>query len=451
MNRLRKALVATSVGLAASAAFVAASSTSQADSLIVTYTCKNGVAGDAGVQLEAAVTPRLTSAGMLDVAWSIKYVGDRRFGSPGFFVKGSQLNLQGTVDITGAWDGQLRPKGGKEQGQLVPGDQLDVPEGLSDAGSVKRSGTIRVRPTGLVVRFTPAAGEVLVNNDKLEYTSAWKPNEHKAPEFGDHLYDLAETDQKDAVAKLGFTATKVEYISRRERDLGPVRVLIDGGTITDKLVEPGLDRNGTPMTGTKAQETLWSSPELAYKPHTIEVVNTENKKAYVDAIKVITGRITEPPLHDQATCTPDSPPGAIDVTVPGSTTPPASSPPPTSPRPTEPTKTATNTPTNNPSTTPPQHWDPGPTADRHVSVVATSTSTVTATATAKASSGPTSTKYVKAQVAKTPKGGVDTGEAAEAGNGSYGLIAGGSVLLMGSATGGLLLRRRRAAHAGGVS
>ncbi|MEU0566752.1 hypothetical protein ABZ297_15365 [Nonomuraea sp. NPDC005983] len=450
MNRLRKALVAASVGLAASAAFVAASSTSQADSLIVTYSCWGGVAGTTGVQLEAAVTPRLTSAGMLDVAWSIKYVGNRRFGSPGFFVKGSQLNLQGTVDITGAWDGQLRPKGGKEQGQLVPGDQLVVPEGLSDAGSVKRSGTIRVRPTDLVVRFTPAAGEVLVNNNKLDYTGAWNPNVRTAPEFGDHLFDLAETDQKDATAKLGFTATKVEYISRRERDLGPVRVRIDGEPVTDGLVEPGLDRNGTPMTGTKAQETLWSSPDLAYEPHTIEVVNTENKKAYVDAIKVITGRITEPPLHDQATCTPDSPPGAIDVTVPGSTTPPASSPPPSSPPPTTPTRTSTSTPPPaNPSTTPPQQWDPGPTADRHVSVVATSTSTVTATA--KASSGPTSTKYVKAQVAKTPKGGVDTGEAAEAGSGSYGLIAGGSVLLMGSATGGLLLRRRRAAHAGGVS
>lgn len=75
------------------------------------------------------------------------------------------------------------------------------------------------------------------------------------------------------------------------------------------------------------------------------------------------------------------------------------------------------------------------------------TRTTTVTATPKS----TRTTYVKAQVAKTPKGGVDTGEAPETGGaGSYGLIAGGSMLLMGSATGGLLLRRRRATHAGGA-
>jgi hypothetical protein len=72
----------------------------------------------------------------------------------------------------------------------------------------------------------------------------------------------------------------------------------------------------------------------------------------------------------------------------------------------------------------------------------------TTSATPTASASPTATK---AQVVKTPKGGVDTGEAPEPGAGSYGLIAGGSLMLAGSVTGGLLLRRRRAEHAGGTN
>ncbi|WP_101785526.1 LPXTG cell wall anchor domain-containing protein [Nonomuraea indica] len=438
--------------MAASAAFVATPAPGQAQaSLIAKYLCTGGVAGGAGVEVEAVVTPRLEAGGMLDVNWALRYATDTQFGSPGFFAKGSTLNLEGMVEITGAWNGQLRPKGFKDQPELVPGDFLDLPEGLSDAGSVRRPGTIRVRPGDLFVRFKPAKGEVMVNdnNPAVEYSGTWTSG-GTAEEFGDHLYDLHETSQKDAVARLSFTGTQVAYISRRERGLGPVRVLLDGKGITDPLVEPGKDRNGVPMTGTRAKEVLWKSPVLKYGPHTIEIVNAEAEKAYVDAFQVTTGEIGEPPTHNQATCKLKGDPGAIELTVPGN----SPSPTPTTPTP-DPSKTPTTTPTlptptggTTPPVVPSNPYNPGP--GDNVAVVSTSprpTRTTTVTATPK----PTTTRFVKAQVLKTPKGGVDTGEAPETGGaGSYGLIAGGSVLLMGSATGGLLLRRRRATHAGGA-
>ncbi|MGW7484177.1 LPXTG cell wall anchor domain-containing protein [Nonomuraea muscovyensis] len=451
MNRWRKALIAASVGMAASAAFVATSAPGQAQaSLIAKYLCTGGVAGTSGgVEVEAVVTPRLRD-GMLDVEWSLRYLKQKRFGSPGFFVEGSTLDLEGVVDISGAWRGQLRPQGAETQAALVPGDQLVLPRGLSDAGSVQRPGKIRVKPGPLAVRFTPAQGEVMVNNDNsaIAYAGTWH-RIHPGAHYDDHLYDLHRTDGLDARAKLEFTGTKVAYIGRREPGLGPIRVLLDDKTVTDPLVQPGNDRSGEPMTGTESKEVLWESPDLEYGSHTIEVVNVEAKTAYLDAFRVTTGEITESPKHNEAKCDLQGDPGAIELTVPGNSPSPTPTLTPTSPTP---TYTPPPTPTHTGGTTPPagptNSYNPGP--GENVGVVSVSprpTRTTTVTATPKS----TRTTYVKAQVAKTPKGGVDTGEAPETGGaGSYGLIAGGSMLLMGSATGGLLLRRRRATHAGGA-
>ncbi|NUR85847.1 MAG: hypothetical protein HOY71_17350, partial [Nonomuraea sp.] len=316
------------------------------------YHCVGGVAGAAGVDLEALVTPKLAEGGMLNVGWSLKYLGSRRFGSPGFFVQGSQLSLEGTVDITGAWHGQLYPKGDAEQDALVPGSYMKLPEGLSDTGSVQRAGSIRVAPTNLVVRFTPAQGEVMVNDDEgVTYPGGTWTHEITTRPYGDFMRDLHKTTDMGATARLDFKGTQVTYVSRREQDLGKIQIKLDGQTVTDGLVEPGKDVDGTDMIGTKPQQELWTSPELEYGPHRIEITNTEGKTGYVDAIKVVTGEITEPPLHDQATCTLTNNPGAIDITVPGATTPPPS----TSPPPTSPTPTTTGTNTQPPGTTPPPH------------------------------------------------------------------------------------------------
>ncbi|MFC6539854.1 hypothetical protein ACFQES_24240 [Nonomuraea salmonea] len=76
--------------------------------------------------------------------------------------------------------------------------------------------------------------------------------------------------------------------------------------------------------------------------------------------------------------------------------------------------------------------------------------TSSSTTTSPKPTGPTATKYYRAQVAKTPSGGVETGVAPDENRPPYGLMATGMVVAMGSAGGGLLMRRRRAAHAGGA-
>ncbi|MEV1167043.1 hypothetical protein [Nonomuraea sp. NPDC049784] len=449
MSRWRKAWIAASVGVAASAALVGTFSIpSQAEaSLVANYRCTGGIAG-AGVELEARMTPQVEAGGLMNVRWDMSYkTGGREFGSPGFFPAGSSLDLEGVVDISGAWNGQLRPRGGKDQPELVPGQYLDLPEGLSDQGSISRSGKIRFKPGELFVRFTPAEGEVMVNNKtNVEYTSGWEW-EYTAEEYGDHLNDVQKTSSQGEIAKLQFIGTQVAYIGRRAPGLGPIRVILDGHTVTDPLVEPGKDRSGKPVIGTETKVVLWESPtKLNYGPHTIEIVNVEDKPAYLDAFRVTTGDVEEPPIYNQATCALQGDPGAIDITVPGST--------PTSPTPTgTPTDNppTDNTPTNTPTSTPTAtnttpHSGSNDGGLGHVVVLPSATGTSSGSATPK-TTGPTATKYYKAQVPKTPKGGVDSGEAPDRQAQPYGLMA---ALVMGGAGGGLLLRRRRAAHAGGV-
>ncbi|MFD0467803.1 hypothetical protein ACFQ0B_05435 [Nonomuraea thailandensis] len=420
MSRWHKAFIAASLGMAATAGLVVTSSipSQAATSLVINYRCTGGVAGS-GVELEARMTPQV-QAGRMDVRWDISYTDDlQRFGSPGFFPAGSSLHLEGVVDISGAWNGQLKPRGGKTQQQLVPGDYLELPEGLSDGAALDRAGTIRFRPGGLNLKFTPAEGDVKINgNDpRIQYEGTWN-QVYTAPTYSDYLSDIQKTDGLHAKASFEFIGTKVAYIGRREQNLSKIQVLIDGEPATPEFVEPGKDTSGNDMTGTKSQEVLWTSPQRSYGPHTIQIVNTEGKVAYLDAFQVITGDIPEPPEYDKATCTMLGSPGAIDVVVPGSS----------------PTGTGTQTPTDDPTDPPtddpndpdpndpdPNDPDPDPDdndVDSHATIggdfvqVVTPSGTATATATVTPkSTGPTATKYYRAQVANTPSGGVDTGVA----------------------------------------
>ncbi|WP_206068920.1 hypothetical protein [Nonomuraea composti] len=400
------------------------------------------------------MTPQVT-AGRMDVRWDMSYKSLQRFGSPGFFPEGSILSLEGVVKASGAWNGQLEPRGDKTQGQLVPGTYLDLPEGLTDGAALDRSGTIRFEPAGLSLKFTPAEGDVKVNSDDstdIQYTGSWQWD-YTAAKYDDYQKDIRWTEGLDATAKLAFLGTKVSYIGRREQDLSKIRVKIDGQEVTSGLVEPGKDSSGNPMTGTKSQEVLWTSPQLDYGPHTIEIINTESKRAYLDAFQVFISDVPEPPEHDKATCTMQNDPGAIDVTVPGGTTTPTDDP--TNTNSPDPSNTNTDDP-NNPNPNNPDPDDDND-VDSHATVggdfvrVVTPTTTTTATTTVTPrSTGPTATKYYRAQVANTPSGGVETGVAPDEDRPPYSLMAGGMALVMGTAGGGLLLRRRRAEHAGGA-
>ncbi|MEV0826294.1 hypothetical protein [Nonomuraea rubra] len=389
----------------------------------------------------------------MDVRWDISYKSLQRFGSPGFFPAGSSLHIEGEVDARGAWNGLLRPRGPKAQQQLVPGSYLELPTGLSDGATLERPGTIRFTPGGLSIKFTPAEGKVMVNSKdpRIQFLGPWQW-EYTAPQYDDYLKDVQKTEGLDASAKLEFIGTQVAYIGRREQDLSKIKVKFDGQEVTSGLVEPAKDSDGTDMTGTKTQQVLWTSPaDVDYGPHTVEITNTESKLAYLDAFEVITGDVPEPPEHDKASCTLQNDPGSLDVTVPGST----------------PTGTGTQTPTDDPGTDPPTEDpndpdpnDPDPNDNEadsgatiggdFVQVVTPSgTATATATVTPK-STGPTATRYYRAQVANTPSGGVETGVAPDEDRPPFGLMASGITLVMGTAGGGLLLRRRKAAHAGGA-
>lgn len=428
--------------MAASAVFVATSSIpGQAESsLVANYHCAGGIAGT-GVDLEARMTPQV-EAGQMDVRWDISYESVQKFGSPGFFPEGSSLHLEGLVDISGAWNGQLRPRGDKSQAELVPGDYLELPEGLSDGARLTRTGTIRFKPAALTIKFTPAEGEVMVNNNetsKINYGGNWNTI-YTAPTYDDYLSDVQKATDVNASATLEFIGTKVAYISRREQDLTPIKVLLDGEEVTSGLVYPGQDGSGHDMTGTETQQELWESPQLTYGPHTVQIMNTANGTAYLDAFRVLTGDVPEPPEHEKAVCALQGNPGAIDVTVPGTTQSPTVGP-------------TTVDPTDDPTDDPDDDTSPTATTtttDSLGNIVVVVPQGTSSTSSTPKSTGPTATKYYRAQVAKTPSGGVETGVAPDEDRHPYGLMAGGMAVVMGSAGGGLLARRRRAAHAGGA-
>ncbi|MEV0581503.1 hypothetical protein [Nonomuraea sp. NPDC050310] len=462
---MRLALAASAVGLSAATALVVASAPAQSEaSLIFKYHCTGGVAGAQGVTVEAAMTPKVTN-GTLAVEWALTYADGRRFGSPDYFRPGARLDLLGSVNITGAWDGILRPRGGVTHDKvLVPGDYLDAPTGLSDSGIFTRFGKVRLEPKGLEVKFTPAEGEVMINSKyeedyfaQVEFPGGVWDWKYTPQSEGDHLSDVHYTNGMGAKAKLTFRGTQVSYIARRAPGLGPVKLYLDGKLVTDPAVEPGRDTNGVPMTGLKSKEVLWTSPVFPYGEHTLEVENQENKLAYLDAFRVITGKIETPPDYLKATCVPVGVPGAIELNI-GNPTQPPTSPPPTSPSPTNtqttPPPTSTTTPPPNPGNPDDDddhdhHQNPYPIIqlpERAVGQRQGTTTTTTPTPTPK----PTKTTYVKAQVLKTPKGGVASGEAPDPGSEPYYLLLGGSVLLVGSTAGGLMMRRRRVALPKGI-
>ncbi|WP_157548584.1 hypothetical protein [Nonomuraea candida] len=445
------------MSMAASSAFIATSSLpgqAAETSLVAEYRCTGGIAGG-GVDLKARMTPQITS-GTLNIRWDMSYEGLARFGSPGRFAAGSRLDLDGAVNIKGAWGNQLQVVGGKDQAALQPGTPLELPEGLSHGASIREPGKVELRPGALTIRFTPAVGEWVVNNDSdaITYDGGWT-EESTGEEFGDHLNDVHKTSTKGAIAKLTFKGTKVSYIARRGPGLGPVRVLIDGEPVTPQQIEPGKSPEppGLPLTGTKAQEVLWESPagSLEYGPHVLEVINDTDAPAYVDAFKVAIGKLEEPPVHDETKCELTKDPGVIEVTLPNVSPSPTDEPTDTNSPDPSPTDSTDDPDPNNPN---PDPNDDDPTSQatvggEHVRVVPQATSSTTPSST-PTSTGPTATKYYRAQVARTPSGGVDTGVAPDEDEHPYGLMAGGMAVVIGSAGSGLLLRRRRAEHAGGA-
>ncbi|WP_327087756.1 hypothetical protein OIE66_36380 [Nonomuraea sp. NBC_01738] len=392
----------------------------------------------------------------LNFTWKLAYVNGYSFQSPNYFAANSNLHVEGNVELKSSWVGILKPKGSADQtGKLSPDDYLTMPEAITDPGLMDKAGTIEVIPRDIVVDFTPPDGFAVANDGnepdnpidlQVAYTGPWASMDDRATSEGHHHNDLHTTSQMGAEAKLSFVGTGVEFIGPRDKDGGTADVYVDG--VKTKTVDYARDDNNQQVNDNlRGGASLFKSPPLDYGPHTIIVKNASTKPVWVDAFKVSTNTAKVPTGYHGAICKPMSQ-VSLTVTVKpkgGQTSPPPTG---TSPTPTIPTGTPTVTPTSTPTNTGPHHHNPGPTDRGLVSVVPGTVST--ATTSTRASAGPTATRYVKAQVQKTPKGGVETGQAPDPGRQPYGLVAGGAVLLMGSAAGGLLVRRRRAAHAGGA-
>lgn len=469
MARWRSALAAGSVGLVAGVCVVLPSTPASAApaDVVIDYDCYNvgnaySIAKYAPVRLRTRLTfaTDLVVGGALDLKWSIAYKDGSRFSSPGYYAKGAQMNVLGNAQITGAWQGVLQPTGATTIANgLRMDDPLALPAGIADPGQITRAGVIKIEPKDIVVDFAPPDGEATVNNGNdgdnprnhtITYNGAWTEfNDRLSSEHHVHN-DYHETAQQGASAELKFIGTGVQYIGPHDREGGPVKVYLDGAQRAE--VDPSRDANDDPVNEVRnGGFTLWESPQdLAYGEHTIKIENGSTNKAWLDAFRVTTNTSKVPTDFHRASCKLVSSPVAIEVTVrdkPGTspTQSPSGSPsasPSASP---SPTPTTTTTPPGNNNG---NHNNNGnqTTADRLVSVHANTTTT--ATPTARTSTGPTATNYVAAQVKKTPSGGVPSGEAPEPSRQPYALMAGGSVLLLGSAAGGLAMRRRRAAHAG---
>ncbi|MEV4104532.1 hypothetical protein AB0J42_30170 [Nonomuraea sp. NPDC049649] len=425
----------------------------QTFNMVVEYRCTGGIAGTDPVMLKARVQipTSIETNTMLSLGWTVEYMENRRFLSPDYFPAGAQVALVGNVKLEGAWNGVLQPQGAVEQGSLKPTEGLKVPEGMSSEAHMTREGVIKLTPQELEVDFIPPAGEQIVNNDaldRIEYTGSWKHRKRTPPEYGDHLLDVHTTEAAADTATIEFLGTGFEYIGRRQPKIGDVQVVVDDDD--SATVYPSRTETGEPTNSIQGNTTLWRRDDLPYGQHKVTISGLEDgKRVFVDAFKILTKEMIDPPTLHRATCTAISTPDAVEINVGGGTPDPDPSdtdspdPDPSEDPSEDPGEepTPSTTPSVTPSSTPPVADD----VDRHVSVVVTGETTPTVT-----TSATVTVTNTQPQVKATPKGGVDTGEAPERDTGSVGLLAAGSLLLMGSVTSGLVMRRRRAEHAGGM-
>ncbi|NUS01433.1 MAG: hypothetical protein HOV97_02605 [Nonomuraea sp.] len=472
MSRWRKSLLAASIASVAAIGVVALpgvpASAAPAD-LEVNYLCtptgSSSIVRHGPVRLTTNLTfaTDLVVGDPLNFTWKLRYAGASQLQSPGYFPQGAQVHATGNVKLESSWQGILQPKGSATQATaLRPDSYLSLPESITDPGLIDKVGTIKVTPQDIELDFTPPDGSVVVNDGddadnpsdmQIVYHGGWASKDD-LPASEHHVHnDLHETNNINDWAEFSFIGTGVEYIGPTDKDAGPVDLYIDGEKIS--TVDPSRSDDDVPVNDDmNGGQTLWESPPLKYGKHTVKLVNASTKPAWLDAFRVITSTSNVPTGFHSAICKLEGGPVSVVVTVrdktgPTNTVTPTETP--TTPT-SSPTVTPTNTSTSTTSTSP-THNHSRPTSTTglgHVIVVPAVTGTSTSTSTPTAT-GPTATKYVRAQVAKVPSGGVDTGEAPDPPDTPYGLMASGAVLLMGSAGGGLAARRRRAAHAGGAN
>ncbi|MGI5485784.1 hypothetical protein [Microtetraspora malaysiensis] len=467
-------MAASVLGLAGAAAIVVPSLSAGASTaeLVVDYACTDGIAqsGSGTVHLRTKVTiPTVVNVGdPLNVGWELNYRDVTRFGAPARLPEGGKIEVTGNIQLTGAWEGVLKPKGSVDQPEaMVKGSPLNLPEGISDFAHIDRAGTLKVTPRKLFVDFRPPASEVMVNDDDpaILYSDGWQDLNDQNSQNNDHHLDLHRTTSAGKWAQFTFTGTGVEYVAQKDQRAGPVDILIDGQPGSPPRIDPSKNDDGTTVNdANKGGQTLWRFRGLPYGEHKVEIRSVEDGKwTQLDAFRVITRELVNPPKEYRAECNLVSTPVSVNVTIsdpatgqpspggsnsgdPSSTSNPSGEPssnpsgepsgPVTSPGGSTPTPTPSKSPGGSPSPTPSQS------KLTSVVVIGSPTPTITTTITLPAST-PTSP-----QVKVTPKGGAQTGEAPETSRASAAVLIGsGGAMVFGGVFSGVVLLRRRAAHA----
>ncbi|MEU0479256.1 hypothetical protein ABZ260_08760 [Streptosporangium sp. NPDC006013] len=428
--------------------------------LVVDYSCTGGVALNGGavkLRTKVSIPTTLTVGEPLNIGWALDYEGASRFGSPAYFAPGGKVTVTGDVQLTGSWTGVLQPKGSVDQpGQLQPGTPLELPKGISDSAHTSKEGTVRVTPQKLYVDFTPPAGEVMVNDDdprvKYHAQADWDDVNDQPMNNNDYHHDLHRTNKVNSWASFTFTGTGIEYVTQRDQGSGKVGFKINGQPASPADIDASKNEDGTPTNDAhRGGLTLWSFRGLEYGTHTIDVTNLEDGTwTQLDAFRVITKQLVDPPQDYRATCWLISAPVAVDVTISkaGGTSSPSPTVSPTNSPTVSPTNSPTSTSTSTSTTTPTTHRSPTGYPSAGANSTSTTTSTPKPTLTVTATVTPTRPTPTAPQVIITPSGGAQTGEAPQ-GSSGLGLLGAGTVMVTGSALGGVALMRRRAAHARG--
>ncbi|MFF4773225.1 hypothetical protein ACFY05_10240 [Microtetraspora fusca] len=471
-------MAASVLGLAGAAAIVVPSLSAGASTaeLVVDYACTGGVAqsGSGTVHLRTKVTiPTVVNVGEpLNVGWELNYRDVTRFGAPARLPKGGKIEVTGNIQLSGAWEGVLKPKGSVDQPEaMVKGSPLDLPKGISDFAHIDRAGTLKVTPRKLFVDFRPPASEDMVNDDDpaILYSDGWDDLNDQPSQNNDHHLDLHRTTSAGKWAQFTFTGTGVEYVAQKDQRAGPVDILIDGQPGSPPRIDPSKNDDGTTVNdANKGGQTLWRFRGLPYGEHKIEIRSVEDGKwTQLDAFRVITRELVNPPKEYRAECNLVSTPVSVNVTIGDPATEQPSSPSGSTSGdpsgPSNPSDSASPSTSSNPSgsVTSPLPGSPSATPSKSsgvagggssptpsdskltsVVILGSPTPTITTTITLPAST-PTSP-----QVKVTPKGGAQTGEAPETSRASAAVLIGsGGAMVFGGVFSGVVLLRRRAAHA----
>ncbi|MEU8192625.1 hypothetical protein AB0C10_02435 [Microbispora amethystogenes] len=461
-------MAALALGLAGTAAIVIPSMSAQAETVQVdmNYHCTGGVAGAAGVDLKVTLTLQtaLAVGQPLDVRWSLAYRNNTRFLSPGLFQPGARLTATGVVGVTDElWTGELNSVGSKDQVLLQNGGPLELPDLVSGSVSTTEAGVFEVVPRRLLIDFTPPAAETVVNDDDPAMTyvgTDWTDYNDRPAQNKDIHEDVHASEVNGAEASFTFTGTGVDFITEQDYRAGQVRFTVDGKPGIPATADASKDTEGRPVVvANQGNYTLWGMRKLPYGEHTLVVKKTDAKWAMVDGFRVVTEALLDPPKQFRARCEPVKKPTAIRVNIGGGDTP--TSPSPDSSPSTSPDTSPSGSPSASPSGTPGGN-SPSPSPSGTPSTTPSSSPSAAATQSyltsvvVKGSPSPTATRTVTltatptvAQVAVTPQGGAQTGEAPErmAASGPLLLGSGGALLTIGVLSGVALLRRR-AAHAG---